>query len=168
MTSLETSRLVLKPFTFSDTTELHQLATNKELSKWTRCFTHPYYLPQAQQWITRTIKETEEGRNKKFSIHLKRGFLIGAVSLRLTENNEAELGYWLGVEFQGNGFATEAVKEVMSFSFKTCDIRRIIARCYENNHRSVNVMLQCGMRPVRNYEIKSQSDKCLIIYEINA
>lgn len=168
MTTLETSRLVLKPFTLSDTTDLHKLATNKELSKWTRCFTHPYYLHQAQQWIVRTIKETEDGRNKTFSIHLKRGGLIGAVPLKLTEKNEAELGYWLGVEFQRNGYSTEAVKEVMSYAFKTCNIRRIFARCYENNHRSIKVMLQCGMRPVRNHEIISQPDNYLITYEINA
>ena len=127
MTLLETDRLVLKPFTLLDTTDLHLLATNKELSKWTRCFTHPYYLHQARQWISRTIKETEEGRNKTFAIHLKRGILIGAVSLRLTENNEAELGYWLGVEFQRNGYATEAVKEVMLYAFKNCNIRRLFA-----------------------------------------
>jgi RimJ/RimL family protein N-acetyltransferase len=146
---LETSRLFLTPFKREDATALHSLASNPDLAKWTRSFSIPFNYRQAEEWLSRAIARTTDKTNITLSVHLKKSHdLVGAVSFKMTERQEAELGYWLGVEYQGNGYCVEAVREVMRYALTTYRLNRIFARCDASNQSSVKVMVRCGMQPV--------------------
>ena len=48
-------------------------------------------------------------------------------------NNHAEIGYWIGVPFWGNGYCTEAVREVLKYGDDNLKLSRI-----HSNHFSTN------------------------------
>jgi RimJ/RimL family protein N-acetyltransferase len=52
--------------------------------------------------------------------------LCGGVGLAAhLEHNRADLGYWIGVPFWGNGYCTEAAHEVLRFGFENLRLHRI-------------------------------------------
>jgi RimJ/RimL family protein N-acetyltransferase len=75
------------------------------------------------------------------------GKAIGCTSVMLEEGNSvktAELGYWLGEEYWGQGIATELVKLMIKYSFKNFDIERLQAHVFEHNKASARVLEKTG------------------------
>lgn len=56
----------------------------------------------------------------------------------------AYLGYWLGAEFSGKGYMTEAVELVLKYAFKTLKLHRIEANVQPVNLASINVLKRAG------------------------
>lgn len=144
---LESERLILRPFTLNDTHILCQLTKDPCLTKWTQSFSTPFTLKRAEQWLRKTITETEQLINITLSVRLKKdGTLIGAVSVKLQEVDNAEIGYWLGSAHHGKGYCVEAVREVIRFAFSEYNLSKISGHCDCNNQASVQVMIRSGMR----------------------
>jgi len=75
------------------------------------------------------------------------GALVGTVSLRCNAIHlRAELGYWIGVPFWGNGYATEAVGSVIDWGFETLGLERIYGQHLAGNEASGRVMQKAGLR----------------------
>ena len=79
------------------------------------------------------------------------GALVGAVALKHEDDSylvwgsdEAELGYWIGVPFQGRGYATEAAAEVLRYAFEDEGIHAVWAGYYDGNERSRRVQEKLG------------------------
>ena len=53
---------------------------------------------------------------------------IGVVGIDWREPDAPELGYWLGVEHWGQGFATEAARAVIDFTFEEFDVEHLMLR----------------------------------------
>ena len=51
-----------------------------------------------------------------FLITLRDGTIVGACGI-VSEDETPELGYWLGVPYWGNGYATEALHAVVDYAF---------------------------------------------------
>ncbi len=76
------------------------------------------------------------------------GRLIGVVTLTIThrELGQAELGYRLGPDSWGQGYATEASQALVGFGFSTLGLHRIYALCHPENTGSRRVMEKIGMQ----------------------
>ena len=75
------------------------------------------------------------------------GRLIGGIGLRLVEEfQSAELGYWVGVPYWGNGYATEAAREMLRYGFEELRLHRIFASHFKNNPNSGRILRKLGMR----------------------
>lgn len=59
---------------------------------------------------------------------------------------QAELAWTLHPAHEGNGYATEAVREVVRICFSELGIRRIVATCFADNDASWRLMERVGMR----------------------
>ena len=67
--------------------------------------------------------------------------LVGTVGLHIkSENDRAEIGYWIGIPCWGKGYATEAAAAVMCFGFQTFPINRIFAMPFGRNPASGRVL----------------------------
>jgi RimJ/RimL family protein N-acetyltransferase len=78
---------------------------------------------------------------------LSNGRQIGGVGLRVDEPHQnAELGYWLGVPYWGQGYATEASREMLSYGFGELGLHRIFASHFKHNLASGNILRKLGMR----------------------
>ena len=147
--TLETERLVLRPLTAQDAPALQRLAGRREIADTTISIPHPYSEPQARQWIAGTADLFARGKAAAFGIQLKReGNLVGASGLRdvEAEHSQAELGFWVAVEWWGQGYATEAARAVVGFGFEQLGLNRIYAHHMVRNPASGRVLARIGMK----------------------
>jgi RimJ/RimL family protein N-acetyltransferase len=145
---LTTTRLELRPFAPSDATDVRTLAGTREVAETTLNVPHPYPEGAAEVWIATHPAHFAQGTAVVFAItrHADRR-LIGAVGLQIArEHDRAELGYWIGVPWWNQGYASEAAAEVIRFGFATLALRRIEAHHFSRNPASGRVMVKCGMR----------------------
>ena len=61
-------------------------------------------------------------------------------------NTQAELGWVLDPAHTGHGYATEAVDELIRYSFQDLGVRRVTANCFLDNDTSRRLMERIGMR----------------------
>ena len=75
------------------------------------------------------------------------GQLCGGMGLHPEmQHRRAEIGYWIGVPFWGNGYATEAAREVVRYGFERLNLNRIFATHFKGNEKSGRVLEKIGMR----------------------
>ncbi len=147
--SLETARLRLRPWTFDDAPVLQRLAGRREIADTMISTPHPYTEQQAREWIAGHAAAFTQGKAVHFAIQLKdTAQLIGAAELRAidTEHAHAELSAWIGVEWWGQGFASEAARAVVGFGFQDLNLNRIHAYHMVRNPASGRVLEKIGMR----------------------
>lgn len=99
-----TERLTLRRPTLADVRTISQLANDRRVAENTRRLPHPYSHDDAVDFIRAT---SELGSETVFLIEHDSG-PVGMVGIDCSTPGNAELGYWLGVEHWGRGFATEA------------------------------------------------------------
>lgn len=141
---IETTRLRLRPYTDADIPELVPLIGTREVAATTLRIPHPYTEKDARDFIARSRNDDEV----RLAITLRNdGRLCGGVGLRLdTEHQHAELGYWIGVPYWGNGYATEAARAMLCHGFEALKLHRIWATHFKPNSASGKILVKLGMR----------------------
>jgi len=141
-------RLILRPFKLADATVVQRLAGDKIIADTTIRIPHPYRNGIAEQWIKCHKKEFKEKKSVNFAIvKRKSNKLVGAIGLTLNKDNEnAELGYWIGKPYWGNGYATEAAGMVLMYGFTELQLNRIHAHHFTRNLASKIVLEKIGMK----------------------
>jgi RimJ/RimL family protein N-acetyltransferase len=146
--TLETERLVLRPFELSDAPRVQLLAGDRDVAAMTKNITHPYEDGLAEAWIGSHQERFDKREETVFAITLKgSGELIGAIGLVLKLDQEiAELGYWVGKPYWGRGYCTEAARAALHFAFTELRLNRVHAHHFSHNPASGRVMQKAGMR----------------------
>jgi RimJ/RimL family protein N-acetyltransferase len=146
--TLKTKRLILRPFTLVDAPDVQRLAGDKSIADTTINIPHPYEDGLAEKWIGTHREKFEKGELVNFAIVLReREILIGAIGLVISKRHEfAELGYWIGKPYWGNGYCTEAVKTVLEHGFTRLNLNRIHAYYMTRNPASGRVLEKAGMK----------------------
>jgi len=81
------------------------------------------------------------------------GVLIGDVVLfwRSREHRQGEIGYIFHPDYHGNGYATEAAREMLRLGFDDLGLHRIVGRVDARNTASARVLERLGMRPEAHF-----------------
>jgi RimJ/RimL family protein N-acetyltransferase len=139
---LETERLLLRTPTLADVKAIARLANDRRIAMNTRRLPHPYSQDDAIEFVRRTARDGSD------TVFLVENDLlpIGIVGIDWSHPNAPELGYWLGVEHWGKGFATEAARAVIDFTFEEFDLKQLIAGARVNNPSSRNILEKCGFQ----------------------
>lgn len=141
--TLETARLRLRPYTEADIAELVPLIGVLEVAATTR-LPYPYTEQDARAFLVRT---GEPGNAWLATTLRSDGRQIGGIGLTVSaQNQHAELGYWLGVSYWGQGYATEAAKEMLRYGFQQLGLHRIFAAHFEGNLASRRILQKLGMQ----------------------
>ena len=145
--TLETVRLVLRPFTVADAPDVQRLAGEREVASTTLNIPHPYEAGMAEQWINTHHEVYKRGEGVSFAIVRRVDHvLIGAIGLRLQQSHaRTELGYWIGIPFWRQGYCTEAAQAVVRYGFEVLGLHRIYATHITRNPASGRVMQKLGM-----------------------
>jgi RimJ/RimL family protein N-acetyltransferase len=139
---LETERLTLRRPTLADVKAITRLANDRRIAENTRRLPHPYLHDHAVQFVN---AQAHAGSETVFLI--ERDFQpIGMVGIDWPKPDAPELGYWLGVDSWGQGYATEAARAVIDFGFEEFDIEHLIAGARVANPASRNVLEKCGFQ----------------------
>ena len=160
----ETDRLTLQPFKKEDAIRIRDLANNKELAS-ILGLPHPYELKDAEDWIAIHPEQIKEGIEYPLTIvykELNENEIIGTITIRIDKsNNKGELGYWIGKEYWGNGFATEAVNKMIEFGFNQLNLNKIWASALTRNIASKVVLEKAGLQKEGDIKTKQTSTKCI-------
>ena len=126
--TLYTERLMIRPLSVLDADDMYEYAKT------------PLVGPMAG-WpphtsLSDTINVIKLKSNQK---------MIGTIELyNHYYHFKAELGYSLNPSYWGNGYATEAAKEVISFGFDYLDLKRIEVGTFLDNYQSQRVCEKLG------------------------
>jgi RimJ/RimL family protein N-acetyltransferase len=145
--TFETMRLTLRPFVLEDAPKVHYICSDSEIARTTLLIPHPYPIGAAESWIISNLEAANYGTRYAFGIIRKMdSILCGCISLNLDKlHQRAELAYWVGKDYWGHGYATEAVRRIIEFGFDTLQLQRIWAAAMTKNPASEKVMQKAGM-----------------------
>lgn len=148
MPTIETKRLILRPFNLNDGNEIQRLAGDKSIAEMTLNIPYPYEDGMAEEWIKTHEKEYEEGKILTLAMtHKADKYLIGAVGISMKkEYDNGELGYWVGKPYWNKGYCTEAAQAMLDYGFKEIYLNRIYATHLKKNPASGKVMKKIGMK----------------------
>ena len=141
---IRTKRLTLRPFRLSDVDDVYEYAQDPE---WARFLPvpQPYLRSDAEEFVARQLAASWPDE-PSWAIVLE-GKVIGALNLHdlNSERRTAALGYAVARARWSQGFATEAVKAVMTAAFKDLNLKRVWAVADVRNIASQRVMEKAGM-----------------------
>ena len=108
-------------------------------------FPHPYTRKDAEEWVS---LQSSKDPAEHFAICDAAGPIggIGVNTQRGDSTNSAELGYFVGKPFWGQGIATAAAKAVTAYGFETLGLMRIFAKVKISNGASARVLEKVGYR----------------------
>ena len=145
---LTTDRLILAEFEKIPAQTWFGLIRDKAVAQTTLSLPHPCTLKDAKIWKAQQVEAIRQGRALRWSIIEKdKRDVMGGVKLSLNQRfNSAEIGYWVGEKYWGNGYAGEAASRVMDYGFKTLKLNRIEAYAMVMNKASSKILLNLGMQ----------------------
>jgi ribosomal-protein-serine acetyltransferase len=96
-----------------------------------------YSLEDARMYIKRDLALFAENKGLGIGIWYQ-GNLAGAVRYHEIDwmNRSTELGYWLGVAFEGKGLVTTACRVMIDHAFNELGLNRVVISCAPENQRS--------------------------------
>lgn len=126
-----------------------QYANNNNIAKWLRdAMPHPYTRRDAEVFIAQCMAQDDADGNVLRAIVID-GEAAGSIGIfRQTDvyRKSAEIGYWLGEPFWGNGVMSRAVSLLCAEVFEKTDIVRIYAEPFAENSASCCVLEKAGFQ----------------------
>ncbi|MEE4216372.1 MAG: GNAT family N-acetyltransferase [Xanthomonadales bacterium] len=151
---IETRRLILRPFGPGDAGDVQRLAGRREVSETTSYIPHPYEDGMAEAWIESHTAAWADRARVSYAVTARdSGQLVGAVSLSRIDKEAAELGYWIGLPFWGEGYCTEAAAELLKLAPVEFGIFEIRAVHLLANPASGRVLQKLGLIHVADERI---------------
>ena len=81
-------------------------------------------------------------------IEKKDGTHIGECCFKgISPNGSAEIGYGISEEYQGRGYATEAVNAIVEWVLQQHRVLSVVAEAEADNLASIRVLQKCGFLP---------------------
>lgn len=141
---IETQRLIITRFTMDMAEAVHRNSLDED----TRRFV-PDEVFETVEEAAETVEflmgvyETGDGP-LVYPVLRKDGVYIGYVQAVPFDDGTWEVGYHIGADYTGRGYATEAVRAFLPVILPRLGILRIAGVCLAENAASVKVMERCG------------------------
>jgi [ribosomal protein S5]-alanine N-acetyltransferase len=125
-----------------------RLVSDARIAETTLNIPHPYPPGAAEEWIRSHRENADSGTAVNLAIERRDdGALVGAIALGIVAQHlKAEVGYWIGVPYWNNGYATEATRALIDYAFDELGLNRIYAFHFSGNPASGRVMEKAGMQ----------------------
>ena len=148
---IETERLTLKKLGISDKDRLIYLIGDSRVSETLSNVPYPYTDEDAEYWLN-SVNTSEF----KLSI-FRNSVLIGGIGLTPEDDGYWEFGYWLGFEYWGKGYATEACNGLLNYAKTNTSYKNFKANVYKGNTASSKVLEKVGFRQTGEGKVFSLS-----------
>jgi ribosomal-protein-alanine N-acetyltransferase len=144
--TLQTARLRARPFTDADADALFALHSNAHVLRY---WDSPPWTDRAraERFLATCREMAEEGSGARLALdRVSDGAFIGwcGLSRWSPDFRSASLGYCLGEEAWGHGYATEAAGALLRWAFDTLDLNRVQAEADTRNAASARVLEKLG------------------------
>lgn len=144
--TLETKRLILRPWQDTDANDLYNYASSPDVG------------PMAGWPVHTSVENSLDiirgvlSKPETYAVVPKDvghavgsvGLMTGKISSLDIPATEGEIGYWIGVPFWGQGMIPEAVKEMLRHGFMDLRLDKIWCGYFDGNVKSKRVQEKCG------------------------
>ncbi|MBF0332822.1 MAG: GNAT family N-acetyltransferase [Alphaproteobacteria bacterium] len=142
---LTTQRLRLRLPEPKDAPEIARLAGAAEVATMTASIPHPYPPEAALAAIGLAQRRAAAGEEYRLVIErLADGAMVGMAGFTLEANGRGMLGYFVGREHWGRGYATEAARRLLRLAFGPARRESLQACVIQGNDASVRVLDKLG------------------------
>jgi len=136
--------VAIRPYLVRDVDALVQCANDREVWRNLRDrFPHPYTKGDARDWIDQ-VQSLEPVTNFAITVD---GQFAGGIGLALNQDVHrlsAEIGYWLGKKYWGQGVMSKLLRPAADYFFAQHEIVRIYAVVFDWNPASARVLEKAG------------------------
>ena len=142
--TIETSRLLLRPWVEADAEDLYQYAKNPAVGPVAGWPIHTS-VENSREIIRTVLAEPET-----YALVLKQtGRPVGSIGLFPHDKDQPlaaapEVGYWIGVPWWGRGLVPEAVEALLRRCFADLGSEAVWCAYFDGNHKSRRVQEKCG------------------------
>ncbi|PYI37211.1 N-acetyltransferase [Arthrobacter psychrolactophilus] len=134
-------RIAFREFTPSDTAAVHEYASDPEVTRWSTW--GPNTVEQTAAFVEHAAQAQLQPERSAYSLAaIVDQQLIASVGIWVTDPHDrnGELGYTVHRAHWGQGYASEAVQQLLRIGFDTLGLERITATCHPENAASVRVL----------------------------
>lgn len=159
--TLETNRLVLREWKYSDLDDFYNYAKVVgvgEMAGW------PHHKNKEES--LKILKGFIENKKTFAIIDKNTNKAIGSLGVEYYGNEDAltefkdykgrEIGYVLSKDYCGKGLMVEAVKALIDYLFNELDYDFLLCGHYDKNNRSKRVQEKCGFIPYRKLKFETK------------
>lgn len=146
---IETERLILRPWRESEAAILFKYASDPDVGPVAGWM--PHKSVEESREVIRTVFSAPE----VYAVVLKdTGEPVGCCGIMFADGlhtadmkgREAEIGYWIGKPYWGQGLIPEAVAALLARSFNELGLDAVWCAYYDGNTKSKRVCEKCGFR----------------------
>lgn len=148
MPRLETPRLILRRLEMRDAPDLFDYSRDPQVAKHV-LWDAQTSVSEARAYVRYMLRRYRAGEPASWGIEEKEtGRVVGTIGYMWyqRDNNACEVGYSLARRRWNRGYMTEALAEVLRFSFEELGVHRVEAQHEVENAASGAVMRKCGMQ----------------------
>lgn len=140
------NKIILRQYTLPDAVELARLFQHPEIQKNSKGKVSKYSLKDAEKHIRLRQLEYRQKKSARMDLAIEhRGKLIGGIKYTL-DGREAEIGYWLGRPYWGQGIMTQVIQGLVKDLKKKHKIIRVEAKIFSFNAASGRVLEKAGFK----------------------
>jgi RimJ/RimL family protein N-acetyltransferase len=151
VTTIQTPRLLLRPWQPDDLAELTRLLSDPEVTRYIVLNEQRFTPEDVAEVSARTLEQWEHnGFGPWVAIEKATGRWVGRIGLNEILDwpgpDKVEVGWELHREFWGRGLATEGGRASVRYGFEVVGLDRIMSATMATNAASRRVMDKCGLR----------------------
>jgi ribosomal-protein-alanine N-acetyltransferase len=163
--------VTIEPIGLEHAAAVQALVTHPEIVA-TTLLPYPYPDNGAREWVWYILGQPEPTEERPFAI-LHNETVVGVCGFKdvSVEKDMAELGYWIGRPFWGQGYATAGGRLAVDVAFNEWGLKSLFATPLVRNHASCRVLEKLGFEftgekdnPYLKWEPKDQ----IAYYEITS
>ena len=153
--------ITLRPWEEKDAEDLYNLAKNPNIGP------NAGWTPHKSVEESLNVIKNIFSRKETYAIIYEKK-IVGCVGLLFYPNfqhdwgkDSAQIGYWVGEEYQNRGICTKASKILIQRAFKDLNVKAIYATYYIDNLKSKRVLEKLGFKYYKDLEITNENNqKC--------
>jgi RimJ/RimL family protein N-acetyltransferase len=148
--TLESERLLLRPFTTDDFESLFAIQSRPDVARWL------YWEARDEGEVRAALRKkidgsrlADDGDSLSLAVVLKTSSEVigdGTLFLLSAEHRQGEIGFVFHPDHHGHGYATETAGLLLELAFGEFGLHRVIGRLEPRNAASARVLERVGMR----------------------
>jgi RimJ/RimL family protein N-acetyltransferase len=140
---IETRRLILRAPGAQDISRIAAMANDEEIARMTCRMPHPFGTDDAEDFVV-AVAGQDPARASTFLIEHEDLGPVGVIGMFEDGDLAPETGYWIGRDYWGRGFATEALEGALVWASRKWKRRAMVAGHFADNPASGRVLEKAG------------------------
>jgi len=146
MVIIKSKNFILRPFKKGDEASLIKNINNKKIAKNMLLIPYPYKPKDARSWVKYNLKLNKKKKKEEINFVIDiNNEVAGRIGFRI-KGHIAEIGYWLGEKYWGQGIMTAVLRKITDYGFNKLKLRRLEIGIFPFNKASARVAEKAGYK----------------------